>query len=370
MTHRLSRSLLAALVVLISVGAALVGLGSQALNLVVLGAVVMGIVDRLWGLRRRDIVLAPWKKQEGVPWRAHRWQLGLRVVFGLLWATTLVSLLRVLPVFGSDARVGFAAAFGVTLLLWLVLALFPRRRVDLAHNVALGLATTTLMFAWLPAALPPPAPVALTLPVHGELAVLQGGPTPIMNHHYLLARQRHALDLLWLEGGQAVDPDTGEAVGFQQPVLAPAAGEVVTVVDGLPDGELRPAEPAGNHIVIAMADGRYVLLAHLEDESISVEEGDRVTAGQHIAALGNSGNSSMAHLHLQVQDGPTLSASTKTFPIRFDDAAEPERLPQRGDVVRPRQRAPRAVESVAHSFRRGRPRSPIRLSVRSSRHRR
>lgn len=335
MNHRIARTIFVALLCLLTAGAALIGLGSQALNIVVIGAVLVGLVDRLWGLRKRDLVLAPWRRGDDRPWRAHRKQLALRVGFGLLWATTVSSTVRVLSVFGASALQLVAGVLGGALVLWLLLALVPRRRVDLAHNLGLAAGCLALTLAWLPVTLPRPVPVDLRLPVRGELVVLQGGPSPVMNHHYLVPSQRHALDLLWLEDGLAMDPSYGEALGWGQPVLAPTTGEVVTVVDGLPDGELRPAEPAGNHVVIGMADGRYLLLAHLQNESITVKKGDHVEAGAPIGALGNSGNSSMAHLHLQVQNTPTFSAAAETVPVRFVDATSDEGL-QRGDILRPR----------------------------------
>ena len=341
MTHRFARTLLVIVVGLIIGGAALIGLGGQALNIAVLGVVLLGIVDRLWGLHRRDVVVAPWRKSEDRPWRAHRKQLALRLGFGLLWASTFAGTLRVMSVFDPDALPEVGAFFGIALLLWLILALFPRRTVDLAHNLGLGAAILALALAWLPTALPQPQPVTLSLPVRNEVAVIQGGPTPLDNHHYLVSSQRYAIDLLWIEDGLAVSPQTGETIGFGRPVLAPANGEVVTVVDGFEDGELQPNEPAGNHVVIAMADGRYVLLAHLAHDSIEVREGDTVSAGDRIGALGNSGNSSMAHLHLQVQDGPRLTPDIETFPIRFGDATPLQDGPRRGDRIHPEPRLAR-----------------------------
>jgi murein DD-endopeptidase MepM/ murein hydrolase activator NlpD len=40
-----------------------------------------------------------------------------------------------------------------------------------------------------------------------------------------------------------------------------------------------------------------------------VHAGDRVAAGQQVAACGNSGNSSEPHLHVQLTDSPWVAGS-------------------------------------------------------------
>ncbi|MFF0729026.1 M23 family metallopeptidase [Streptomyces sp. NPDC004134] len=57
----------------------------------------------------------------------------------------------------------------------------------------------------------------------------------------------------------------------------------------------------GNHILIRMADGHYVLYAHLD--RMSVAEGDRVEGGARIGDSGNTGNSTGPHLHFEVRTG-------------------------------------------------------------------
>ncbi len=57
----------------------------------------------------------------------------------------------------------------------------------------------------------------------------------------------------------------------------------------------------GNHILVRMADGRYVLYAHLD--RMSVAPGDRVRGGTRIGDSGNTGNSTGPHLHLEVRKG-------------------------------------------------------------------
>ena len=97
---------------------------------------------------------------------------------------------------------------------------------------------------------------------------------------------------------------------WDEPILAPADGEIVSALDGLPDcvlGQKDPANPAGNHVVIKSAPDRFIFVAHLKKGSVAVASGERVKAGQVLGRCGNSGNSTAPHIHLHVQDGPVLN---------------------------------------------------------------
>ncbi len=54
--------------------------------------------------------------------------------------------------------------------------------------------------------------------------------------------------------------------------------------------------------MIQAKEGYIVFLAHLRNQSILVTEGEQVRQGQAIGMLGNSGNSTMPHLHINVFD--------------------------------------------------------------------
>lgn len=56
----------------------------------------------------------------------------------------------------------------------------------------------------------------------------------------------------------------------------------------------------GNHVVYRTTDGIVVLCAHLRDKP-AVKVGDKLTAGQKIGVMGNTGNSSGPHLHIELQ---------------------------------------------------------------------
>jgi murein DD-endopeptidase MepM/ murein hydrolase activator NlpD len=60
-------------------------------------------------------------------------------------------------------------------------------------------------------------------------------------------------------------------------------------------------------------------MAHLMQGSVLVKIGDRVTAGQTLARVGNSGNTSEPHLHIHAKHGgrPESMLDGEGVPIRF-----------------------------------------------------
>ncbi|PJF40735.1 MAG: hypothetical protein CUN55_12405, partial [Phototrophicales bacterium] len=92
---------------------------------------------------------------------------------------------------------------------------------------------------------------------------------------------------------------------YGQPVLSPTDGEVVAVVDGLPESqpkiETDAENPVGNHVVIKVDENEYLYIAHMQPNSILVSLGDTVTVGQQIGLCGNSGNTSEPHIHIHLQ---------------------------------------------------------------------
>lgn len=122
-------------------------------------------------------------------------------------------------------------------------------------------------------------------------------------HHAAKAFALHAIDFvrvdekgrLFAGGGKALS----DVLGWDQPVLAAADGEVVAVddrFDDLPVGRLGKADQA-NVVILKHADDEFSFYAHLRKGSAAVKTGDRVVRGQAIARVGNSGASGTPHLH-------------------------------------------------------------------------
>jgi hypothetical protein len=113
--------------------------------------------------------------------------------------------------------------------------------------------------------------------------------------------------------------------GYGAEVLAVADGTVVAVRDGLPEETpnepvqhvKQPGDAGGNSVVLAIAPGVYAFYAHLQPGSITVKEGDRVTAGEPIGLLGNSGQSTAPHLHVLLIDSPD-PVTANSLPMVFD----------------------------------------------------
>ncbi len=177
----------------------------------------------------------------------------------------------------------------------------------------------------------PPDPAAgrrvhLRLPLEGRWWVYWGGPDELRNYHVVAPDQRHAIDFVrWKRGGTA----SGQGVhnrdyaAWDRRVVAPADGVVVAAKDGVRDNRPRVEvenadDPAGNHVLLDIGDGAFALLGHLRSGSVRVRPGDRVRAGDLLARVGNSGNSSEPHLHFHVQDSAT-PLSGNGLPARFRD---------------------------------------------------
>jgi murein DD-endopeptidase MepM/ murein hydrolase activator NlpD len=218
-------------------------------------------------------------------------------------------------------------ALGAGALVMAALALVPRRRVQVATNVLVAIGSVFLAIQLLRIYAPPADPVAVEPPLAGEWAMLAGGRSALVSHHYPVPMVSNAVDFVRLdEEGRGYRGDrTRERAwyGFGEPVLAPADGRVVGVSDVHPDapvGNVGQTPGQGNHIVIDIGGGRYAVLAHLERGSARVGEGERVRAGQQIAAVGDSGNSLAPHLHFHVQDSPVFGEQARTVPVVFRDA--------------------------------------------------
>ncbi len=148
--------------------------------------------------------------------------------------------------------------------------------------------------------------------------------------------QHHALDILALgpnlqlmrgEGSQNQDYET-----WGRTVFAPADGIVSYARNDVPDN----AKPnqidtesftglpdrlwsiGGNCVVIDHGNGEYSFLAHMQKGSVKVQTGDRVSRGDELGLLGNSGNSSAPHLHFHLMAGDTLFRSDP-LPLRFNN---------------------------------------------------
>jgi murein DD-endopeptidase MepM/ murein hydrolase activator NlpD len=94
------------------------------------------------------------------------------------------------------------------------------------------------------------------------------------------------------------------------PAYAAAAGTVVQVQDGNFDRNNTNNNNPANFIVIDNGNNWQTIYYHVMSGSIAVKVGEHVSAGQMIALMGSSGNSTDAHLHFEVHhDGDVVETN-------------------------------------------------------------
>lgn len=196
-----------------------------------------------------------------------------------------------------------------------------------------------------------PDSVPLNTPFFGRWQVYQG----CFGRFTHKPPWQHALDFIITEHGRSFR-GAGQALGdyhcFGLPVLSPAYGHIVRVRDHVVDnalGEVNVAENWGNFVLIRLQSGLHVLLAHLQQGSVRVKEGQYVMPGEPLASCGNSGRSLQPHVHLQVQTAAALGSPTYPFHLagvlRGSVPGEgvycPALRPAEGEWVWPAERDPR-----------------------------
>ncbi|MEX2175476.1 MAG: M23 family metallopeptidase [Pirellulaceae bacterium] len=242
---------------------------------------------------------------------------------------------------GSDRLLWWIIAFGL-LVIAVVWSLWrpPPGKLTRWRLFGVGaivaLAVTPLMYRVYPSSYEDrPSEVRFRLPLDGPILVGWGGNTPAVNYHVSAPAQRWAYDLVVAEDRQTHTGDGDRLADYycyDRPVLAPAAGEVVAVLDGQPDqppGLLGGSPAGGNQIVIRVADGQYLFLCHLRRGTLQVQEGGQVVSGQPVASVGNSGNTSEPHLHIHLQNTPNMNAG-EGIPLYFHHYRCEGRLVERG----------------------------------------
>ena len=191
------------------------------------------------------------------------------------------------------------------------------------------------------------------------------GPTPHSAHRWALPEE-FAFDIVRM--GDGTRSFRGDGTKFEDyyaygaEILAAADGKVVAVKTDVVEDAATLRQPgetvdaygerggayqmqlvttdikaiAGNHIVIDHGNGEFSMYAHLKPGSLTVKVGDIVKAGQPIAKLGSSGNSTEPHLHFQVCDWAE-PLNCAGIPINFTNIELPyadyPRPLQSGDIV-------------------------------------
>ncbi|MDF1604964.1 M23 family metallopeptidase [Nocardioides sp. YIM 152315] len=196
------------------------------------------------------------------------------------------------------------------------------------------------------------APVETGSPVRGRWVAVNGPGSRVPSHGVRSYGQAYAVDVLhpspsgaparigW--GVRTRAPASYSSFG--EPVLAVADGTVVAVLDRKRDHRSRDTWPTlvwmmvveaffrelggaawilGNHVVVDHGDGVWSAYAHLRRDSAAVRVGERVQAGQRLAEVGNTGNTTEPHLHFQLMDAPHVTGAAG-LPWRWRGVTELE----------------------------------------------
>ena len=201
-------------------------------------------------------------------------------------------------------------------------------------------------------------PIRIAAPLRGDGWLNANGCCdPSLNHRstMLAANGRYvspetfAIDYIRLSNGRFYRGDgtqNSDWFGYGAPVHAVASGKVVSAVDDQRDVPpfidlaenptvTAPASFGGNGVVVKLRPGVFAHYYHLQPGSVMVKAGQRVRTGQKLGLLGNTGNTSGAHLHFGITDGPhALDSNSLPFEIdrfRLEGTAAAGAKP--GDLV-------------------------------------
>lgn len=216
-------------------------------------------------------------------------------------------------------------------------------------------------------------PHVLAAPVRGRWAALNTPGQQLPSHGTRFLGQYAAIDIL-----QPTTPETPAKVrrawrnskpqeypSFAEPVYAMADGVVVRTKSRAADHRARntwqglaylmtlegiirslgaPGSLFGNHVLVEHDDGAVAAYAHLRKGSLLVEVGQRVSAGEQLGEIGNSGNSSEPHLHVHLMDRVNPHAAAG-LTMTWDNIAESGEIePSLAEVVK--DPAPNAIRTM------------------------
>lgn len=157
----------------------------------------------------------------------------------------------------------------------------------------------------------------LILPFNDEWTVVWGGDTKALNYHVENRAQKNAMDFVVTDNtGKSYRTDgltNEDYYAFGKDIIAPCAGEVVLVVDGVKDnkpGVMNPVYVPGNTVIMKTDKNEFLFFAHFLQHSIRVKQGQQVTQGEVLGLCGNSGNSSEPHLHFHIQNAEDMNVAT------------------------------------------------------------
>ena len=158
----------------------------------------------------------------------------------------------------------------------------------------------------------PNAPLSLALPVAGEWLVSQGA-FGEFSHQTYWAYDFHIVDQSFSFSSPPGSLNNADYYAFGEPLFAPADGIVTQAVGSNPDvPPLDPMAAPFNIVALDVGSGFDVSMLHERQNSVIVNVSDPVLVGDPLAEVGNSGFSTSAHVHLEINEaGAPLGASVR-----------------------------------------------------------
>lgn len=182
------------------------------------------------------------------------------------------------------------------------------------------------------------SPVVVDFPLRGEWIAPNTPGTKVPSHGTNALGERYAYDFVGIDPGSRskrfyrtnplryllLGVRLQDCFGWGKPFFSATDGIIVRAEDGWPERNpvhlvrdfaimLKNARTfnskqvtdlrslSGNYIILESRDG-YAVYAHAQTGSIAVSPGEKVVAGQRLAKVGHSGNSSAPHLHFHLMD--------------------------------------------------------------------
>ncbi len=103
--------------------------------------------------------------------------------------------------------------------------------------------------------------------------------------------------------------------------------KIFAVADGVVDEVVYSEEGYGNYVILVHENGYRTLYAHCQEIMVSLNQ--KITAGQQIATMGSTGNSTGSHLHFELLDDDRISIDPYVYLVQL--------IPELKDTYHPSQ---------------------------------
>ena len=161
------------------------------------------------------------------------------------------------------------------------------------------------------------SPIAIGLPFFSKWQINQGHNGDITHQ----GEWQHAWDFVINEAGKEYIDDGQNLQDFHcynKPIIAPAAGEVIEIIDLIADNQIGKMDLVnnwGNTIVIKHGEQIFSQISHIKAGSFQVHKGQWVRKGELLAHVGNSGRSPYPHIHFQIQKTAFVGSKTMKYSL-------------------------------------------------------